>query len=270
MASSNDENIFAPGWGNSDLVLVVEDRELHVHRLILTMVSPVFKAMLEGNYREARQEKITLEGKSYESMELFLKLIYPRAMFKESKIVLNDKSRLDVMKLCDEYQCDNLIKHLIDEAKLTPQNVLQLLPFVLQYNQAVLPQICSIINWGTPTSKLEEIMPTIDSKETSNKILLSKCHFLESSVVHMQDGLFALVCDRLKESYRSSETTAKDSRCAHSIKVREIAKTKMCPHCMEKYKNAFLNGKDCQERAQHYFDILQRGNDIATVVKQNK
>ena len=47
-------------------------------------------------------------------------------------------------------------------------------------------------------------MPTIDNKETLNMILLmTKCHFFESSVVQMQDGLFGLICDRLQESHQS-------------------------------------------------------------------
>ena len=44
MADKGDENAFASPWNDSDMVLVVEDQELHVHKSILTLQSPVFKA----------------------------------------------------------------------------------------------------------------------------------------------------------------------------------------------------------------------------------
>ena len=64
MATKIDKNVFSSPWNDSDMVLVVEDQELHVHRLILTLLSPVFKAMLDGHFKEASEDKITLEGKS--------------------------------------------------------------------------------------------------------------------------------------------------------------------------------------------------------------
>ena len=76
------------------MVLIVEEQELHVHRLILTLLSPVFKAMLDGHFKEASEDKITLEGKNYQSMVLFLKVLYPQSMFEKSKPALNDGSRL--------------------------------------------------------------------------------------------------------------------------------------------------------------------------------
>ena len=61
------------------------------------------------------------------------------------------------------------------------------------------------------------------------------------------------------------EKTAGDSRCAHVIQHREINKATGCPHCKEKYKEKFLAPiYSFGRRAQHYFDMFQRGNDIAT------
>ena len=77
MATENDQNVFASPWNDSDIVLVVEDQELHVHKWILTSQSPVFKAMFDGHFQEANQDKITLEEKDLQSMIQFLKLLYP-------------------------------------------------------------------------------------------------------------------------------------------------------------------------------------------------
>ena len=81
MATKNDKNVFASQWNDSDMVLVVE--ELHVHKWILKSQSPVFKAMFEGHFQEASQDKITLQEKDFQSMVQFLMVLYPSSMFVE-------------------------------------------------------------------------------------------------------------------------------------------------------------------------------------------
>ena len=105
MATKNDKNVFASPWNDSDMVLVVEDQELHVHKWILKSQSPVFKAMLDGHFQEASQDKITLKEKEYKSMVQFLKLLYPSSMFGGTKSPLDDERRLSILALAEEYQC---------------------------------------------------------------------------------------------------------------------------------------------------------------------
>ena len=259
-------------------MLIVEDQELHVHKSFLTVLSPVFKAMLDGHFKEASEDKITLEGKDLTSMVLFLKVLYPPSMFEESRPPLNDKSRLSVMALAEEYQCVNLIKQCIDKAKITPANVLEILLYAVKYHPTALPRMYEVINWSAPASKLEEVLPTLESKETSIKMLLTKCRFLESNIVEMQDGLFSLLYDCLKElkEYKKKYfidlyagnyevppvfSTQKDYRCPHAIKIREINEAKYCIHCQEKYKEEFFAPVPSCRKSQHYFDMLQTGND---------
>ena len=68
---------FKKPWQNSDVVLIVEDEELHVHSTILSLASPVFDKMLNGDFKEAQTKQVRLEGKSYQMVEHMLKLIYP-------------------------------------------------------------------------------------------------------------------------------------------------------------------------------------------------
>ena len=68
---------FTQPWKNSDAILVVEDEELHVHSNILSMASPVFEAMFNGNFKEAGTKKVTLDGKNYDLIETMLSFIYP-------------------------------------------------------------------------------------------------------------------------------------------------------------------------------------------------
>ena len=206
MATKN-ENVFASPWSGSDMVLVVEDQELHVHKSFLTVQSPVFKAMFDGHFREASEDKITLKEKNFQSMVQFIKELYPSSMFGEARPPLHDASRLTIMALAEEYQCVNLIKQCIDEAKITQENVLRILPYAVKYHQTSLPRMYDVINWGAPTAKLEKVLREIEVKETSNTMLLTKCRFLESSVVKMQDAIVSLICDFLTQKKSLDEAT---------------------------------------------------------------
>ena len=60
-----------------DLTLVVEDEEYHVHKEVLTEVSPVFKVMLESkNFRENFVNEIELPGKKKEDIQQLLNVLY--------------------------------------------------------------------------------------------------------------------------------------------------------------------------------------------------
>jgi hypothetical protein len=309
MASEEDTNVFASPWNSSDMVLVVEDKELHVHKSILTLQSPVFKAMFDGRFVEASQNKITLKEKDFESTQPFLKALYPSSMFGEARVPLRGENLLSILELADEYQCVNLIKQCVDEATITPQNVLQILPYVEKYHQTALPKLLKVINSSASTSKLGKLLPELVNKETSYTTLLAKCHFLESGIVMMQDAIIALICDFLDKADRKAggkvisaatayriqqqcygkfggaqqvstkrpvfslgfvENTAVDSRCAHAISIREINKTKSCVNCKEKYKEKFIAPITSCQDVEEFFKILLTGDEITTAVKEQK
>ena len=196
MTTKVDKNAFASPWNDSDMVLVVEDQELHVHKSILTLQSPVFKAMFDGYFQEANQNKITLPEKDSQSIIQFLKLLYPSSMFPESKAPLDTKGRLSVMALADEYQCESLMKQCIDEAKITTKNVLKILPYAVNYHPTALDRMFNVIKSGITTRQLEEFLPEIaGSKDITKNMLLTKCHFLESKIVDMQQNIVCLLRD---------------------------------------------------------------------------
>ena len=302
MATNDEENFFASPWNGSDLVLVVEDQELHVHKWILTMQSPVFEAMFDGHFKEASQDKIILKEKSFRLMVQFLKVLYPSSMFVEDKTSVNDESRLSIMPLAEEYQCVNLIKQFINEIQVTPENVLKILPYVVKYHQAALSKVCDVIKRSTPTSQLKKVLPELESKEASStiKILLTKCDFLESGIVQMQDAMISLICDffgqkkkaddandslkalkytrkgssvftdEIDYSYSRDSEIVTDSRCHHPIDIRQINKAKSCVHCKEMYKEKFIAPiPSCRNEAQNFFDMLEKGDEVATAIKNS-
>ena len=69
---------FSGPWEDSDLILVVENEKFHVHRLILRMNSPVFKAMFKPQFKEATCIEIELpEKKASEVLDLLKQIYFP-------------------------------------------------------------------------------------------------------------------------------------------------------------------------------------------------
>ena len=304
MATKTDETLFAEPWNGSDMVLLVEEKEIHVHKCILIMQSPVFKAMFDGHFKEAGQNKITLEEKNFQSMVQFLKALYPPSMIETAKSPLNDSTRLSIMALAEEYQCVNLIKQYMNDFEITPHIATQLFPYAVKYDQSVLTKLNDVLNWGASTARLEnEVLPKLENKEPFIKTILTKCRFLENSVVEMQSTLVSLISGFLEKKTKLAEaelalqnmngqgkkvimhnphsslifsglkstntsslnlTTEANSRCPHRVHITNISQTKGCVHCKENYKEKFLVG--VPNSGHDLFNMLQRGDDIATAV----
>ncbi|XP_031565247.1 speckle-type POZ protein-like [Actinia tenebrosa] len=99
------EHEFSSPWDDNDLILVVEDQKLHVHRSILKMTSPVFKAMLSSNFKGKDANEITLPGKKVNEFVDFLRQIYPLL---DGEITL--KNIKYIYRLADEYQMAKVMK----------------------------------------------------------------------------------------------------------------------------------------------------------------
>ena len=75
----------------SDVVLVVEDKKLHVNRIVsfwlfltfyfqfMAVHSVVFRGMLKacGEYKEGHETEVPLDNKKYDEILELLKLLYP-------------------------------------------------------------------------------------------------------------------------------------------------------------------------------------------------
>ena len=73
----DEKGPFDEPWQQSDAVLIVEEKQLHVHSIILSLASPVFDKMFNGDFKEAQNKQVSLQGKSYQLVEHLLKLLYP-------------------------------------------------------------------------------------------------------------------------------------------------------------------------------------------------
>ena len=123
------DEVFSEPWDDSDVVLVVEHKEFHVHRWMLSLQSPVFKAMFDGSFKDSTQEKIKLKDDKHEAMSVFLKLLYPPNMVDKNngKSLINNKNVLSIVELADKYRAKNIIKQCLREVKhIQPENTMRL------------------------------------------------------------------------------------------------------------------------------------------------
>ena len=62
----------------SSITFLVEDKDIHFNKDLLSLASPVFHAMFHGHFKEKNLDKIPLPGKRHEDMVQFFTLIHPK------------------------------------------------------------------------------------------------------------------------------------------------------------------------------------------------
>ena len=104
---------FSQHWLFSDVVLVVQRRKFHVHRVILTIWSPVFKKMFTSEFREKYSFEIPLPGKEASEIEELLQLIYSNVSGRAWNSITNENCYF-LTKLAHEYQMEVIFKRCED------------------------------------------------------------------------------------------------------------------------------------------------------------
>ena len=155
---ANQKQDFSQPWKFSDVVLVVEEERLHVHRGVLAMASPVFDTMFTSEFQEKYKNEIPLPGKSSTEVKELLSLIYPSTS--EKQITLENCYFL--VKLAHEYQMDAIVKKcegfLVDELKTKPKDgILSDLVFAQTYKLEKLRQASVDRAQNLYTHYLEEL-----------------------------------------------------------------------------------------------------------------
>lgn len=96
---------FSQPWKLSDVVLVVEDHRLHVHRAVLALCSPVFEKMFTSEFREKDANEVPLPGKKANEVKEMLQLIYPSV----TQRAISEENCYFLVKLAHEYQMEALL-----------------------------------------------------------------------------------------------------------------------------------------------------------------
>ena len=176
---------FSEPWEDSDLILVVEDEKFHVHRLILSINSPVFKAMFKSQFKEATSKEIPLpEKKASEVLDL-LKLIYFKHVIQEPvQITMLNVEHL--LKLSDEYEIKHVFQSCVRFVAKQPklkQNVMKLRKMAAMYNLNSVLEGCEDFLKNLKLKTLREI---VDFKDLDRDALQ---HFLEQRIERLEKFL---------------------------------------------------------------------------------
>ncbi|KAH7707301.1 BTB/POZ domain protein [Aphelenchoides avenae] len=95
----------------TDVVFVVNDVEIPAHKAYLSVVSPVFAKMFEGNFREASENRVTIEGAEPGDFRAFIAAANP------ARIPPTEKNVLAVLALADRYDVQSVVTLCTDFLK---------------------------------------------------------------------------------------------------------------------------------------------------------
>lgn len=167
----NDENLKSL----CDLILVVEDKELHTHRAVLASASPVFQLMFTNGMKETNPscypQRIKLGEVSYKCCENLLRFLYCG-----ETLLLDGPSTAQLLQCAHKYQFDDLVEAIIKLliANMTTQNILDLYNCSKFYNLEALENSC--LTWLE--KRFEEVHTELDyaqcPKPLMDKLLRSE------------------------------------------------------------------------------------------------
>ena len=247
---------FTKPWNDSDIILVVQSWELHVHKSILSLQSPVFKAMFNGQFKEATAERVVLEGKNHKWVLQFLQLLYPPNMIKDSRVVITDVNVLEILKLADEYQAVNVVSQCLAEITLTKANVMQLLPYAIRYDQSAVKRLKEKIDRNVPVKTLGEFSQDLPDSKVAQELLVSKgCH-LERVLRRSWSIIKSLL------SNISKKNNVVSSKCKHVVSLNQAEDAVKCKDCVSTYRTTFVD-----EVAKQVYSKVENSNIRKNCVK---
>ncbi|XP_004207049.1 BTB and MATH domain-containing protein 36 [Hydra vulgaris] len=154
----------------TDLTLLVQDSEFHVHRFILSSCSPVFNVMLESdNFVEKTCQIIKLPNKKKEHIQLMLNFIYPFGHHITEQTDINC-----LLNLSREYQI-NKIRDLCEKYLLQKIPTVEQLIIAQEYGFTLLKEKC-LLQLSEKALALLQDHPRYNELSESNKLKLAEQH----------------------------------------------------------------------------------------------
>lgn len=276
------KHCFSEPWEDSDVILVVENEKFHVHRLILSMNSPVFKAMFKSQFKEATANEIPLPGKNASGVLDFLKIIYGSQYTHEQARITKENVE-DLLQLSDEYQVTQLIfdpcvKFLEDQPK-TRENVMRILSLANLYNLEKVHQGCIDLLKNTRLKSLSETvhLPNLDKAKTQY-YLTERIERLETVIDGVFPQVYGLVFSLMRLLYDSEEQvewcSKHVSRGIFSLfRPREIRECTGCQEMLKSMVDATCFMKNGKQMPFHgrkaHFDnnLFSVMDDLKVIIK---
>ena len=68
---------FTQPWDFADITFIIEDQKIHVNRAVLSMSSPVFRAMFTSEFAEKAMTDIPLPDKTFSHFLELMQVLHP-------------------------------------------------------------------------------------------------------------------------------------------------------------------------------------------------
>ena len=229
---------FSKRWKMSDLVLVVEERKLYVHKAILAISSPVFEIMMSSDFKEKNAKEIPLPGKKVEEIEDLLRAIYPYCEHRISRqnccslLELSSEYQMDVLKKrCEKFVLDTYKPitrhHHSSAAKTLREEALQLIVVSQRHQLSEEVVQCCITTFVSQQSRWESMETNAFYSQLEAQ---SKVRIMEERVKFLENRLDTCDCGaRLDPASlrigslsrsRSSSSSRSSSRSPSPIRKR--------------------------------------------------
>ncbi|XP_068691856.1 BTB and MATH domain-containing protein 36-like [Montipora capricornis] len=216
------KHCFSEPWEDSDVILVVENETFHVHRLILSMNSPVFKAMFKSQFKEATANEIPLPEKNASGVLDFLKIIYGFQYIQE-RVEITMENVEDLLKLSHEYQVkqhifDPCVKFLEDQPK-TKKNVMKIEALADLYNLEEVHQGCIDLLKNMRLESLSETIHFRDlDKEKTQYYLTQRIERLETFLDEAFPQFFGVVASFVLEMFGNRKKHPNVTWCSEHVR----------------------------------------------------
>jgi len=257
---------FTQAWNNSDQILVVETKELHVHRCILNMWSSYFDRMFNSNFKEKSSEKVVLEDKNYNEILEMINIIYDRTH------PITDYNFEYLLALADEYQIDELRDMCIQFIKNTRKsdsNILNYIAVIQRYKLNSIASCCDNFIEKTTQNTLTENF-YYENLETTIKL-----YIVEKRLKHVEDQIIKY--KKSSESlvnylYRTSNEAYMKYLLERDLDENIFAKCENDDqHKSTKMGQYFdVNCLKCCKRAKHVKEFTVNTDDIIEQMSQLK
>ncbi|XP_021379288.1 BTB and MATH domain-containing protein 38-like [Mizuhopecten yessoensis] len=156
----------------SDVTLLIEGTQLHVHRQYLAEWSPVWRRMFLGGFLEQHARQIPLPGKRIAEVTELLHCIY------SSQKPISDGNVRFLLELAEEYQIDR-IKRRCEDFLLTQQSNLEALFLAQKFRLRTLYRRCVNCSKTKSLRDLERNPNYVKlSAETKVEVLKAKTEML--------------------------------------------------------------------------------------------
>lgn len=116
-----------------DITLVSSDgRKFQCHKIVLCLHSDYFNSMLSGQFKESKEEEVTMDEIDSSSMVSILEFIYTRG----TKIPHDQKGLFNIIRVSDFLMLTKLRKKAVDKltAHVTPQNAFDTIQRCVELN----------------------------------------------------------------------------------------------------------------------------------------